>query len=165
MSRSPIKREIVEEAAICLFATKGLTRTTIKDIAAAAGVTEGVLYRHYEGKEEMAWKLFNRELDQFVHLVSEVLFDDRLPFAQRFGLAIQTIYDYYAYNSDQIICLLVRANASSTVMPIIISVATEELAIALPQPKVLNLQSVIISFSSTLIVIFIISPQIGRAHV
>lgn len=106
MSRPVMKREIIEESAIRLFATKGLARTTIKDIAAAAGVTEGALYRWYDGKEEMAWKLFNRELDQFTHLVSEVLFDDRLPFALRLGQAVQTIYDYYHYNSDQFAFIL-----------------------------------------------------------
>lgn len=106
MSRPSQKREIIEEAAIRLFATKGLARTTIKDIAAEAGVTEGALYRHYVGKEEMAWKLFNRELDQFTRLVSELLFDDRMPFALRLGLAVQTIYDYYNYNSDQFAFIL-----------------------------------------------------------
>ena len=106
MSRPVMKREIIEESAIRLFATKGLARTTIKDIAAAAGVTEGALYRWYDGKEEMAWKLFNRELDQFTHLVSEVLFDDRLPFALRLGQAVQTIYDYYHYNIDQFVFIL-----------------------------------------------------------
>ena len=106
MSRPVMKREIIEDSAIRLFATKGLARTTIKDIAAEAGVTEGALYRYYDGKEEMAWKLFNRELDQFVHLVSEVLFDERMSFDLRLGLAIQTIYDYYAYNSDQFAFIL-----------------------------------------------------------
>jgi len=106
MSRPVMKREIIEEAAIRLFATKGLARTTIKDIAAAAEVTEGALYRHYEGKEEMAWKLFNRELDQFTRLVSDALFDDRMSFALRLHLAIQTIYDYYHYNSDQFAFIL-----------------------------------------------------------
>ena len=106
MSRPVMKREIIEESAIRLFATKGLARTTIKDIATAAGVTEGALYRYYDGKEEMAWKLFNRELDQFTHLVSEVLFDERMSFDLRLGLAIQTIYDYYTYNSDQFAFIL-----------------------------------------------------------
>lgn len=106
MSRPLMKREVIEEAAIRLFATKGLARTTIKDIAAASGVTEGALYRYYEGKEEMAWKLFNRELDQFTRMVSELLFEERLPFDQRLGLAIQTIYEYYAYNSDQFAFIL-----------------------------------------------------------
>jgi len=106
MSRPVMKREIIEESAIRLFATKGLARTTIKDIAAAAGVTEGALYRWYDGKEEMAWKLFNRELDQFTRLVSDVLFDDRMSFDLRLGLAVQTIYDYYQYNSDQFAFIL-----------------------------------------------------------
>ena len=106
MSRPVMKREVIEESAIELFATKGLARTTIKDIATRAGVTEGALYRHYDGKEEMAWKLYNRELEQFVRLVSSPLFDDRMPFALRLGLAIQTIYDYYTYNSDQFAFIL-----------------------------------------------------------
>ena len=101
-----MKRETIEESAIRLFATKGLARTTIKDIASEAKVTEGALYRHYSGKEEMAWKLFNRELDQFTRLVSKVLFDERMPFPLRLGLAIQTIYDYYAYNGDRFAFIL-----------------------------------------------------------
>jgi len=101
-----MKREIIEESAIRLFATKGLARTTIKDIAAEAKVTEGALYRYYEGKEEMAWKLFNRELDQFTRLLSDVLFDERMSFDLRLGLAVQTIYDYYIYNADQFAFIL-----------------------------------------------------------
>mgnify|MGYP003584969274 CR=1 FL=1 len=106
MPRPVMKRETIEESAIRLFATKGLARTTIKDIASAAGVTEGALYRWYEGKEEMAWKLFNRELDQFTRLVSEALFDERMSFDLRLNLAVQTIYDYYHYNSDQFAFIL-----------------------------------------------------------
>ena len=106
MPRPVLKRETIEDAAIRLFATKGLARTTIKDIAAEAGVTEGALYRHYSGKEEMAWKLFNRELDQFIKLVSEVLFDQRMNFRLRLGLAVQTMYDYYQYNCDKFAFIL-----------------------------------------------------------
>lgn len=53
------------------------------------------------------------------------------------------------------------ARISSTVFPFTHSVATEELAIAEPHPKVLNFDSVIIPFSSTLIWSFITSPQAG----
>lgn len=106
MTKPIHKREIMEEAAIRLFATKGLARTTIKDIAAEAGVTEGALYRHYAGKEEMAWKLFNRELDQFTRLVADMLFDERMPFPLRLGLAVQTIYDYYLCNADRFAFIL-----------------------------------------------------------
>lgn len=106
MSRPVVKREIIEDTAITLFATKGLARTTIKDIATQAKVTEGALYRHYPGKEDMAWKLFNRELDKFAQLIAQVLFDERMSFDLRLGLAIKTIYDYYTYNGDQFAFIL-----------------------------------------------------------
>src|SRR5690554_3000 len=53
---------------------------------------------------------------------------------------------------------LVIFSASSTVFPMASSVIMLEVAMAAPQPKVLNLMSVIMLFS-TLIHIFIISPQ------
>jgi len=53
-------------------------------------------------------------------------------------------------------------SASSTLLPFNHSVASEELAIALPQPKVLNLASSIIPVSSfTLICSFMTSPHSG----
>ena len=49
--------------------------------------------------------------------------------------------------------------ASSRVMPLIISVSAEEEAMALAQPKVLNLASLIRLFSSSLKESFRASPQ------
>ena len=50
---------------------------------------------------------------------------------------------------------------SSTFLPFNHSVATEDEAIALPQPKVLNLASIIVPFSSTSNCNFITSPHAG----
>ncbi len=44
--------------ALDLFAAKGVDGTTVRDIAAAAAVAEGSLYRHFESKEALAWELF-----------------------------------------------------------------------------------------------------------
>lgn len=41
-----------------LFVEKGIKETTIRDIAAEANIAEGTLYRHYSGKEDLAWRLF-----------------------------------------------------------------------------------------------------------
>src|ERR687887_1822196 len=49
----------VERAALELFAANGLDGVSIADIAAAAGVSQGALYRHYASKEELAWTLFS----------------------------------------------------------------------------------------------------------
>uniref|UniRef100_K3XAL0 Uncharacterized protein n=1 Tax=Globisporangium ultimum (strain ATCC 200006 / CBS 805.95 / DAOM BR144) TaxID=431595 RepID=K3XAL0_GLOUD len=50
---------------------------------------------------------------------------------------------------------------SSTVLPLSHSVATDDDAIAEPQPNVLNLESTIVPFSSTSIWSFMTSPQAG----
>lgn len=52
-------QEKIEEVALALFAEKGVDRTTIGDIAGAAGIAEGTIYRHYPGKEELIWQLFS----------------------------------------------------------------------------------------------------------
>jgi AcrR family transcriptional regulator len=50
----------IEQATLALFAEKGVDRTTIGDIARAAGIAEGTIYRHYPSKEELIWQLFSR---------------------------------------------------------------------------------------------------------
>jgi AcrR family transcriptional regulator len=52
-------KEKVERAAIELFAANGVDGVSIGDIATAAGVSQGALYRHYPSKEELAWSLFS----------------------------------------------------------------------------------------------------------
>ena len=53
-------RERIEQAAMGLFVSQGVSETTIRDIATAAGVAEGALYRHHRGKDELILALFER---------------------------------------------------------------------------------------------------------
>jgi AcrR family transcriptional regulator len=52
------KRPDIERAALRLFVTRGLRGTTVRDIAARAGVAEGTLYRHWRSKRELARAIF-----------------------------------------------------------------------------------------------------------
>jgi AcrR family transcriptional regulator len=58
MARAMGARAKVERAALELFAARGVDGASIAEIASAAGVSQGALYRHYRSKEELASTLF-----------------------------------------------------------------------------------------------------------
>jgi len=51
--RIAYRRTLILEAAARLFAEKGFHRTTTRDIAEAADVSEGTLYNYFENKDEL----------------------------------------------------------------------------------------------------------------
>jgi|GEM_PF-564280 len=55
----------VMKAAVRLFVAKGIDGTTTKDIANASGVSEGAFYRHFKGKDELAWFIFSTHVNEF----------------------------------------------------------------------------------------------------
>ena len=57
------RRALIEDAAARLFAEHGYTGTRMDDIAAAAGVTKPVLYRHFASKQALHIALLQRERD------------------------------------------------------------------------------------------------------
>jgi len=61
----------IERAALGLFVEKGINSATTREIAAATGVSEGALYRHFKGKEEIASHLFIAIHEKLASLVRE----------------------------------------------------------------------------------------------
>lgn len=61
----------IERAAIELFISEGIDAATTRQIAERAGVSEGALYRHYKGKEELAEALFMDVHDRMSRLLIE----------------------------------------------------------------------------------------------
>jgi AcrR family transcriptional regulator len=59
MARTIGVRAKVDRAAVQLFAAKGVDGVSIAEIAAAAEVSQGALYRHYRSKDELASTLFS----------------------------------------------------------------------------------------------------------
>ena len=58
-------RDRIEQAAIRLFVEKGVTETSVRDIARAVGLSEGALYRHFVSKDELVWAVFERHYVEF----------------------------------------------------------------------------------------------------
>ena len=58
-------KDRIERAAITLFVKKGVAETTVRDIAQGVDISEGALYRHFVGKDELVWELFERHYVAF----------------------------------------------------------------------------------------------------
>lgn len=106
MARPAVKKQEIEQAAIRLFALNGLAGTTIKDIAAAANVTEGALYRHYPSKNEMAWKLYCREVDRLSHAIEAGVSSASGTLRDRMLTGVRFFYSYYRENPDNLTFVL-----------------------------------------------------------
>lgn len=61
-------RERLVEAAERVMRSKGLARTTVKEIAREAGYSEGALYKHFSGKEELFFAVLADRLPPFIAL-------------------------------------------------------------------------------------------------
>ncbi len=52
-------REKIVTSAVTLFIHQGIARTTTKEIASRASVSEGSIYRYFPSKDELAWQIFD----------------------------------------------------------------------------------------------------------
>ena len=55
-------RQLLIESAIQQFALRGVTSTTLADIADAAGVTRGAVYWHFASKAELFNEMWQQQL-------------------------------------------------------------------------------------------------------
>ena len=76
------KRDDIERAALALFAERGFHGTSVPDLADAAGVGAGTIYRHFDNKEGVVNALYQRWKVQLGQEVFESVPDD-LPWRAR----------------------------------------------------------------------------------
>jgi TetR/AcrR family transcriptional regulator, cholesterol catabolism regulator len=71
--RAGERRLQILDTALAVFAEKGFATTTVKDIAAAAGISDGLLYHYFPGKKELleAVVVSNSFLPQFREILKE----------------------------------------------------------------------------------------------
>ncbi|HVO04441.1 MAG TPA: TetR/AcrR family transcriptional regulator [Candidatus Cybelea sp.] len=58
MTRGALTRQRITQGALKLFAERGVEGSSIRDIAAAANITEPAVYRHFKSKDDLVWQLF-----------------------------------------------------------------------------------------------------------
>jgi AcrR family transcriptional regulator len=57
------RREQILAVATTLFAHQGFKGTTTKEVAANAGVTEALIFRHFPSKEELYWSVIESKIE------------------------------------------------------------------------------------------------------
>lgn len=65
-------KQRIHAAALDLFVSKGVAETTVRDLAKAAGIAEGTLYRHYASMNDLVHDLFASHYAAFAHRLEEV---------------------------------------------------------------------------------------------
>jgi TetR/AcrR family transcriptional regulator, cholesterol catabolism regulator len=66
------RREQIARTAAKVFATKGVGNTTMRDIAAEAGILAGSLYHHFESKEALLEEILRGVLTDLAHAYDKV---------------------------------------------------------------------------------------------
>ncbi len=62
------KKKLIMDTALELFATKGYHGTSVNDIAKQAGISKGLLYNYFSGKEELVITLMKNGFLEFMEL-------------------------------------------------------------------------------------------------
>jgi AcrR family transcriptional regulator len=91
------RRALIVEAAGRLFGAHGYDATRLDDIAAAAGVTKPVLYRHFESKRALYLALLERHRDDLGRFAA--LFPDQGSLDERIRTVVEIWLDYVEAHS------------------------------------------------------------------
>lgn len=71
MGKAEDTKARLERAALTLFVARGVAETTTKEIAMAASVAEGTIYRYFPSKEQLALDLFLRHHQGLAEALAE----------------------------------------------------------------------------------------------
>jgi len=72
------KKQQIIDAAIKVISNQGIDKTSVREIAAAAGITTGAIYYHYKNKEELFQDIVNESI-HFSHRISEKYTNKSIP--------------------------------------------------------------------------------------
>lgn len=76
-SKGDLTKKRIQQCAWELFATKGFTAVTMKDVCEATGLSRGGLYRHYAGTDEIFRDMFSVQTGSQTDFIDEGIREGR----------------------------------------------------------------------------------------
>jgi AcrR family transcriptional regulator len=87
-------RQKILEAALDLFRDRGFSETTMRQIAAKAGVASGLAYYYFESKNAIVLAFYHRAKDELTPLLEQAQTDRKL--AARLQALVEAKFGYFA---------------------------------------------------------------------
>ena len=84
------------ETALTVFTRHGFRKTSIEDIAKAAGISRQGIYFHFKNKDELFRASVQKSLDTGLRAANEILDDDRLTLEEKLLQALDKRFGRYA---------------------------------------------------------------------
>jgi AcrR family transcriptional regulator len=111
VNRRPAGHQALLDAASAEFAGRGYYATSIRDIAARAGVSLSALYHYYPGKQALLAALLHEGMDAYFALCGEALAEAGRDPARRLAAAVGATVRYRAERSVASLILINEARA------------------------------------------------------
>lgn len=103
-----------------LFAALPYDEVLMEDVAARAGVSRALLYRHFPGKRDLLAAVYQRAADD---LLDATELDPAVPLAEQVAAGLEVHIDYFAANRHTVLA----ANRTLAGDPVIQAIITGEL--------------------------------------
>jgi AcrR family transcriptional regulator len=104
-----------------LFAALPYEQVLMEEVAARAGVSRALLYRHFPSKRDLFAAVYRRAADR---LLDATELDPAIPLAQQVAAGLDTHIDYFVANRNAVLA----ANRTLVGDPVIQTIITDELA-------------------------------------
>ena len=94
MGRKEVTRGKILAAALAEFGKRGYDLASTNAMAEAAGVSKGVIFRHFGTKAELFFALFETEVDRMVQAVMSMTFPEGTPILDKIATVMVWKLDY-----------------------------------------------------------------------
>lgn len=105
----PSRKNEIIAAAIREVSRNGVSGSTIRGIAAEAGVTEGAIYRHFPSKEALCHEAYSQIVAEMAGQKKEILDSDE-SIAAKLTKWVRVTYEYFDRYPDAFVYVLLTPN-------------------------------------------------------